>query len=159
MRRLLDLRITHWGWKLAYVVAVLVVGPTPAQLGTALGSYEIGFVIGTVVRTGLILLAARIFRGHDEAVAPPRPWWQMTARPKLSRRLGILFAVLFALNLIGVVLGVVGVIEPTPPAVAIASLLETGLFAYLYLGSAAKLRRLGIESTEPASAAKRLTVG
>ncbi|MFF2388376.1 hypothetical protein [Agromyces sp. NPDC058104] len=151
MRRLLDLRIPRWGWKLVYVVAAYVIGTMPAQLGLALGAYELGFVIGALVRVGLFLYAARIFRGRGEAVEPARPWWQMTARPTLSRRLGILFAILLALDLLGSALAAAGLYDSgaLPLVVSIVSVVETGLIAFLYLNSAVRLRRAGVGSTEP----------
>jgi len=161
MRRVLDLRITHWGWKTLYVVAVLLVGPLPTQIGASLGAYEVGFVVGSFVRIGLFLFAARVFRGRGEPVTPTRPWWQMTARSKLSRRLGYLFAALKMVNVLSVVLAFTGMFEVTAPSmiVSIISVLECGVLAYLYLNSAVRLRRRGEAPIEPNFKPNRIPVG
>ena len=159
MQRVLDLRITRWGWKLIYVVAAVVIAPVPAQLGTSLGAYDLGFFIGSILRIGLFLLAARIFRGRDEAVTPARPWWQMTARPTLSRRLGIFLAVLTGLNVLATVLQLLGAIGSGSTLIAsIISVLECGLLAFLYLNSATRLRRRSLSLVEPMPRQKRIPI-
>lgn len=163
MRRLLDLRITHWGWKLAYVVAAYVL-PMPGPVSTAIGMSDGWFaVISAVWTIAAVLYGARIFRGRGEPVAPARPWWQMTARPKLSRNLGLVFAVATAYSLLGLTLQLAGISEPTASTVAVIfTVIEFGALAFLYLNSAVRLRRAGVGSTEPARPTfkpKRLTVG
>lgn len=38
--------------------------------------------ISTALDVGAIILGARIFRARNEDPVPPRPWWQLTGRPK-----------------------------------------------------------------------------
>jgi uncharacterized SAM-binding protein YcdF (DUF218 family) len=104
-----------------------------------------------------LLLGARLFRGGDEAIVPARPWWRMTARPTLSRRLGILFAVLAASVVVVLILTAVGAYETLPQtptgetiAIYVTNALENAAFAYLYLNSAVRLKRMGV----PPKAAK-----
>ncbi len=101
-----------------------------------------------------ILLGARIFRGRGEPVQPPRRWWRMTARPRLSWVLGILFLVLSVSGAIGLVLGAFGVGDTIPAsaggvASTVIVVLESGVIAALYLNSAVRLRRLGVPPPEP----------
>ena len=84
MRRVLDLRITHWGWKLGYVIAAYVVTLAPVWIAPPLEPIRfVARLASTLLLLGAYLLGARIFRGKGEPVGPPRPWWQMTARAKL----------------------------------------------------------------------------
>ena len=103
-----------------------------------------------------ILLGARVFRGRGEAIDPPRPWWRMTARPTLSRRLGILFLVLTVWTAVGTILATIGVPSPGPMvadgAAVVAGLigvLEFGVIAALYLNSAVRLKRLDVPAKDP----------
>ncbi len=66
-----------------FVVLVLMVVVNYA-LGVLLRSAVPGLVaalIGEVLGTALLVAVARSFRGPVEPVAPPRPWWRLTARP------------------------------------------------------------------------------
>ncbi|MFF2272849.1 hypothetical protein ACFVTX_11280 [Agromyces sp. NPDC058136] len=150
MRRIFDLRITHWGWKLAYVVAAYLL-PMPGPTATAIGVSDAWFaVISAVWTIAAVLYGARVFRGRGEPVAPPRPWWQMTARPTLSRNLGLLLAVVTASSFLGMVLELAGVVEPrSTPVVSAVTMIEFGVLAYLYLNSAARLRRTEGAATTP----------
>lgn len=89
-----------------------------------------------------------------------RPWWQMTARPKLSRNLGVLFAVVTASVILGLALELAGVTEPAlNPVASVFGLIEFAALAFLYLNSAVRLRQRGIQPTEPTFRPKRLPVG
>jgi uncharacterized membrane protein len=158
MRRVLDLRIIRWELKLAYVVGVLVVGWFPiGAVMYALGAAPLAVgIVSTIVEMAAFLVAARIFRGKGEAVAPPRAWWRMTARPALSRRLGILFLVLSVLGAAGVVLEAMGIPEPLPTrsnpqtvVITVIGVLQFAAIAFLYLNSAVRLKRLGVPPKEP----------
>ena len=157
MRRILDVRIVRWELKALYVVGAIIIGFVIAGLLRLLGLAEIGVSItATAIDVGALLLGARIFRGRGEAIEPPRPWWRMTARPTLSRRLGILFVVLSAFGLISLGLTAIGVpalrtrlADGVSVSTTIFVALEYGGFAFFYLNSAARLKRLGVPPLEP----------
>jgi hypothetical protein len=156
MRRILDLRIVRWQLKLLYVVGVIVIGWLIAALLRALGATALIVVIVTIpMDIAAFLLGARIFRGRGEPVQPTRAWWRMTARPTLSRRLGILFVVLFLVGVVGIIFTAIGVDGYRESAggvdltTSVFSALESALIAYLYLNSAARLKRLGVPPPEP----------
>ena len=155
MRRLLDIRIIRWELKLVYVVGVIVLS---FLLGAVLDSVDEIVVVASrsVFEVAALLFGARVFRGRGEAVEPPRPWWRMTARPTLSRRLGILFAVLAAGSVVVLILTAVGVYESLPQtptsdliAIYVTAALENGGFAYVYLNSAVRLQRAGVPPKAP----------
>ncbi|MDQ0895229.1 hypothetical protein [Agromyces ramosus] len=157
MRRIRDIRIIRWELKLAYVVGVYAAIFSLAALLRALGSAETLVWLTTgVFDVAALLVGARVFRGRGEAIEPPRPWWRMTARPTLSRRLGILFVVLATGSVVAFILSAVGVYEPLPQtstsetiAIYVTSGLEYAAFAYFYLNSAVRLRRLGVPAKPP----------
>jgi hypothetical protein len=155
MRRLLDLRIVCWELKLAYVVGALVLGFVIVSLLalTRLPDPIIGMVRFGIDLTA-VLLGARTFRGRGEPIEPPRAPWRMTARPRLSQVLGILFAVLFVGGALGMLFDALGVASgPAGTAGTIAgnviALVELALIAALYLRSAVRLRRLGVPPKDP----------
>ena len=155
MRRLLDLRIVRWELKTLYIVVAWIVGFVVAGLLRSLGSPTVVLESANALTTFVpFALAVRIFRGRDEPVEPPRAWWRMTAWPTLSRRLGILFAVLTAVGVVGVALllaGVPGAVAPAQGgvAVSVSSTLQFGVLAFLYLDSAIRMSRLGISKPVP----------
>jgi hypothetical protein len=157
VRRLLDVRIVRWELKLVSVVGAMVAGFAIPWLLRALGTMELPvIVIGFFFDLAAILLGARVFRGRGEAIDPPRPWWRMTARPTLSRRLGILFLVLTVWTAVGTILATIGVPSPgsmvADGAAVVAGLigvLEFGGIAALYLNSAVRLKRLGVPAKDP----------
>jgi hypothetical protein len=155
MRRVLDVRITRWEMKLAYVIAVIAVGWGLAALLRVLNLGEPAvLIVATLVDVVGLLLGARVFRGRGEAIEPPRPWWRMTARPRLSRNLGVVFIVLAAVMLGGITLAILDVSgSPSTRAwtifVGTLSVIEFGAFAYLYLNSAARLKQLGVPAEVP----------
>jgi hypothetical protein len=157
VRRVLDIRIVRWELKLAYVVAAIVMIFTFAALLRAWGVPEIGvFLLGTLLDVAALLFGARTFRGRGEAIEPRRAWWRMTARSTLSRSLGILFLVPALYGLVILVLGAFDVpaLQPTMDAGSSAlarllAFLENGGFAFLYLNSAVRLKRLGVPPKEP----------
>lgn len=147
MRRLLDLRIVRWERKLAAAIVVWLVGMAlfallPAEIPSPLRS-----ALALIVNVGSFVLCARVFRGRGEPVAPPRAWWRMTARARLSARLGFLFSLITLIGLVLLFAGVVGGAEPiTAPnavedvAASTIDIVQSGILAYLYLNSAARLR-------------------
>ncbi|AMM20102.1 hypothetical protein AX769_07895 [Frondihabitans sp. PAMC 28766] len=140
-QRLFSVRIQRWPLKLAYIVVVYFGVGDGVGFGLRwLRTPELVVQIITgLLHLALLLYAARIFRGRYEEVEPPRLWWQMTARAKLSRRLGILasFGVLFA-----IVAFVVSFFVPPRDSVSDGiALVDDAIRAYLYLGSAVRLGR------------------
>lgn len=140
-------RITTWWGKLLYVggyfVAVRIIEwPFEVLHATEPATSILTFALAMA---GL-LVGARIFRGKGEPVAPPRPWWQLTARARLSWRLGFLLTVVFVVYVIQIV---VSIVAPNriffAPTVWVA--LTYGAAAYLYLNSAVRLRR-GVKPRE-----------
>jgi hypothetical protein len=155
MRRLLELRIVRWELKTLYIVVAWIVGFVVADLLRTVGAPVVVVELMNVLTTfAPFALAVRIFRGRDEPVEPPRAWWRMTAWPVLSRRLGILFAVLVALGVLALVLAAVGVPEYQSVgadwiASAISGCVQFAVLAYLYLNSAVRMKRLGIAKPRP----------
>ena len=154
MRRLLDLRIVRWEHKFAYVAGVWLVGFPLSSLLLGVGLPP---VVATIFANSLpsiagLLLGSRIFRGKGEPIDPPRPLWQMTARPTLSKRLGTAFAVWACLSCLLVVRAALEIADAGGVGrllSAIEIVLFTTVMAVLYLNSAVRLRRLGIGPLEP----------
>ncbi len=133
-------RITSWWGKLIFAFGALFIGgPLLGRLLDVLGvAALLSFLILGIFDVGILLLGARIFRGKYEPVAPARPWWQMTARKKLSSNLGSWLAVVTALMAVGLVLSFFTTIGYSPLQTAIV-VLYFGIPAHLYLNSAARL--------------------
>lgn len=154
MRRILDFRIIRWELKLLFVVGALLIGFPISAVLYAVGVPPLAVgLVNTVVGMALLLLGARIFRGRGEAVESPRSWWRMTARPTLSRRLGILFLVLAVWFAAGLILAVVVDFASTgwtadDIVIAVSGVLEFAAVAYLYLNSAARLKRMGVPAKD-----------
>jgi len=132
VERLLGVRIVRWPLKLVYVVLAGAVG---FAIGRGLAAIHTETVLESLI-SGVIGLAAylygaRIFRGRDEAVAPARPWWQMTARAKLSRRLGVLWAVGVVFQLVDILVLIGQRAQPAAIAAAVISLVFNAAVAYL----------------------------
>lgn len=50
-------------------------------------------IVGSALDLGAIVLGARIFRSRHEDPLPPRPWWQLTGRPRAGFVIGGLISV------------------------------------------------------------------
>ncbi|NUT57362.1 MAG: hypothetical protein HOQ00_00740 [Agromyces sp.] len=155
MRRVLDLRIVRWELKLAYVVGALVVSFALSAVlrGVGLPALVVALV-GVGVDLAAILLGARIFRGRGEPIGPPRERWRMTARPRLSTVLGIVFLVASIWLALGFVFEFLGVYGSVPMqwnviAAGVATIIEFAVIGALYLRSGARLRSLGVPPKEP----------
>ncbi|WP_146215865.1 hypothetical protein [Cryobacterium arcticum] len=145
-----EYRVLRWQFKLLFVVAVFAAGWLLSDLLTVAGAGSVAVNIASSILTlGGVIFCARIFRGRGEAIPLARPWWQMTARRKLSRRLGVLFAWLFALGVIGSTFAALG-IAPDAPTLdphgivvvnSIIGTLQFGAIAFLYLNSVHRLPR------------------
>ena len=151
MQRILDVRIVRWYFKLAYVAGSWVVGYVIQSLLELAHVPVIAlYILGSAITLVSIIIGARIFRGRDELLVTPRPWWKMTARRPLSWVLGIL-----------ALLGVVGIVvpqlvgrlsTPAPLANSVISALGSAAIAFLYLNSAVRLGRATVRPapiTEP----------
>jgi hypothetical protein len=113
-----------------WLIAVIPVGPGGAG------------ILRSATAFVLILLGARVFRGADEDVIPPRPWWRMTG----GVRSGIVLGSLFALVAITSATGFVGLSLSTLikrgttnlPALLVNTVLAA-ILAYLYFRSSRRL--------------------
>jgi hypothetical protein len=134
-------RITSWWGKLGYaLVATFGVGSGLTWLLGVLGLTAIAsLVVGGVFDMVILLVGARIFRGRVEPIAPPRPWWQMTARQKLSSNLGSWLAVVTVVMAVGFILSIANP-ENVSPAESGLLVLYFAIPTYLYLNSAARLQ-------------------
>ncbi len=149
MEKLLSVRIRRWYVKLLFVVGVWATGLIWIPLD-ALGVPDIAVsILTTTVSLGGILYGARVFRGKGEPDEPARPWWQMTARRRLSRVIGSLAtiaSVASVVTLVGVALGwesAVRSVERLTLSESIISALFYATVAFLYLNSAARLPKPG----------------
>lgn len=136
-------RITSWWGKLLYVFCTwFVAGRLLLWLFDLLGGpAQAWSVISVVFDLAILVIGARIFRGKGEPIAPPRPWWQMTARKNLSRRLGITFVVFTGLLVLWLVLSLVLGRSLHYSSNEIASdFVYVVVPAFLYLNSAARLK-------------------
>ena len=158
---MLAIRIVRWYLKLAYAVGAYLVAyvigfPIGWVLGTVGSPPLVLYVVSATMTIAGFMLGARIFRGRGEAVEPPRAWWRMTARPRLSERLGAVFVILTAVSAIGTIvaaarvpLGRPGADDATGVADWVIATLLYGVLAYLYINSTVRLRRLGVPPAEP----------
>ncbi|SFR71917.1 hypothetical protein SAMN05428970_1269 [Agromyces sp. CF514] len=154
MRRILDLRIVRWEFKVLYIAVAWIVGFVIVNALVAIDTPPLVVnLVNLVTLAGAFALGVRIFRGQGEPVDPPRPWWRMTAWPTLSRRLGILFIVVAALGVFSVAIALADVPSPRlegMPALGtrVGGTLESAALAVLYLHSASRMKRLGITKPE-----------
>lgn len=152
MKRLLNMRISRWYTKLLFVIGALLISAVVAALLRELGSPMIASsVLNSLVTITMFLLGARLFRGKGEAVTPRRLWWRMTARPRLSRVLGILFGFGTLALLLSPILAPGSAIsaQGEPFASTIIDSVGFAALAFLYLNSAFRLRKLPALVREP----------
>jgi hypothetical protein len=156
MQRILGVRIVRWYSKFLYVVGALLVGHAVDALLDAL--HTPGLVSGLLnaaVTLASVILGARLFRGRDEPVEPPRAWWRMTARPRLSRVLGIIAAIDSAsivLISISAALGgerSVQLLDRLTYEEAAINAVLGAIIAFLYLNSAVRQGKLPVSAREP----------
>ena len=153
MTWILSQRIVRWQYKLLYVVSVWVIIGMLIRVLAATGVTPFTrSLIGVAITTSTLLISARIFRGFDESVAETRPWWRMTSRPKLSRRLGILFAIAAAYAVLLSITYLLRVPWPQAPSAReiagapsnLVGGIGNAIVAYFYLNSAVRMKRAGI---------------
>lgn len=153
MQRIFDVRITKWYFKLLYVVGVWLV-PVQALLSALNAPALVGSLLNAAITFASVLVGARVFRGRGEPVAPRRPWWKMTARPLLSRVLGIIFVLAVASTLLLFITAALGA-DRSAKALARITIPETvfdivleAVLAFLYLNSAVRLARMPVPDRE-----------
>ncbi|TAL40779.1 MAG: hypothetical protein EPN91_12365 [Salinibacterium sp.] len=141
MKRLLEVRITRWPVKLAYVLSAYAIGIPFAWL---IPDRVLGEPISTVLTLVAAWYGTRVFRGHGEPVAPKRAWWRMTAWRRASGWIG-------GLSLYGVMSYVYQIAHPASHsgdhsrAFSIGdgmSLLTLAILAFFYLNSWLQLYRI-----------------
>ncbi|MEO7018132.1 MAG: hypothetical protein ABI067_16590 [Leifsonia sp.] len=137
-------------YKWLYVIGFGALNFGLARLaGAVFGPLSAAWVIVSLfLSLAACLAGARMFRGKDEPVDPPRQWWRMTSRPTLARRLGILFLVLAVARVISALATVFGWFGPSRSESAdwtllseILDVIQLGFLAFLYLNSAVRLKR------------------
>jgi hypothetical protein len=149
VRKLLKVRIVRWPFKLLYVVGAYGILVVLVNLLALLRLPAVaGELFSLVLDIAVVLYGARVFRGRNEDLEAPRELWRMTARRPLSKRLGVLFTIIAASELVGVLLGLlrlagvdlgrfnffsIGVM-----GIAFATA-EYGILAFLYLRSASHM--------------------
>jgi|GEM_PF-1005767 len=150
------LRITTVRGKWAYAVVGWIVVLATNRLVATFADHSVGAeIVATILFVALFVVGARLFRGQDELRDPPRPWWRMTARATLSRRLGVLFAVLAG----AMALSGLGLMLPRPPGrppvapidvvTVTTTVLTYGAVAVLYIISGRRLKRLETQQPTP----------
>lgn len=149
VRRLLAVRIRRWYIKLLFAVGVWISGFPVIALFDAVGAPIFASdIANSVVTLFGIGLGARWFRGRDEPVEPPRPWWKMTARRPLSLTMGILAAVgagSTVLVPVGAAMGNATSIEQLERLTVFGIVHFTvflAIIAFFYLNSAARLPKV-----------------
>lgn len=156
MQPILDIRITKWYVKLAYVVAAWLVGFPFIALFNAMKSPSwVGNMADSLLTIGAVVLGARLFRGRGEPVEPRRPWWKFTAWARLSRVLGIVFACIVVSTVITIVAAALGVERSVQSIerITLAGTVINGVFflilAFLYLNSASRMKWMVPPGREP----------
>lgn len=141
-----SLRVVRWQVKLVYVIAAWCVGWVVSWSLYSMGlPGAVVSVLNGMVSLASVLLGARIFRGRGEDLTPRRPWWQMTARPLLSRILSVLFLVVAVQFAVVLVLAGVGVayairsVERLTLADTIVDGTIAAVLAFFYLTSSIRL--------------------
>jgi hypothetical protein len=128
-------RIRPWYGKFGYVAAscalVYLIAAVPVGAGGA-------GILRSVLAFVLIVVGARVFRGVNEELLPPRPWWRMTAGVLSGVVLGSLTALVALLSAVGYV-GLTVSTLPHKDVVDLPALLVNAvlaaILAYLYFGS------------------------
>lgn len=103
------LRIRKKRWKAVYFAVFLVVANLVNSLVLPVVPPTVGRLVGVALMVLLFAGAVRTFRGRGEPVAPPRPWWRMTARPTAGFLLGSFFALNVVWGLVSTIVGLPGV--------------------------------------------------
>ncbi|MCS5715458.1 hypothetical protein NVV95_12985 [Herbiconiux sp. CPCC 205716] len=115
----------------------------------------VGPLLFVVLFFAWIVIGARLFRVPEEPVAPPRPWWKLTARPTA----GFVIAALLGLQALAVgssalLAGAVAE-QVGQPGLGASTTQLTAAVAFVvaaaaYLGSSLTLRRVSAPGPSPA---------
>lgn len=145
-----QLRITRWYWKLLYVGVSLIIIYLVGAIGDSTHAGDgLRGILRAVAVFALTLIGARLFRGRDEDVAPPRPWWRMTGRWLAGFLIAVPWLVI-TIGSIGVGLGAAGKLANADTASAGAALgLAAGILFLLYLDSSIRLLLLRRQAGGP----------
>lgn len=130
------LRLVTTRWKAVYVVGGLLATMGIFLLINLIPNEGVTGVTTSILQFAWIYYATRIFRGSEELLVAPRPWWRMTARPLAGILLAVGFLCLLAFSLISAL---------TSPALVItysAGVVEYAALAFLYAGSSIRLRQI-----------------
>jgi len=128
------LRLTQKRWKALYIAGFLLVGMILGFGLTRLDTDVLTALITSSVLLGGVLGGARIFRGRNELLLAPRPWWRMTAKPLAGFVLGAWWA-MGALN------SILLLWAGRSAAVSIIDGVPVLLLAVLYFASSIRLLR------------------
>jgi hypothetical protein len=148
MKRLLQVRITKWYFKLLYILGVYLFF---ILVELAIGVVRVPLIVFSVIYPPLLLavflLGARLFRVKEEQLEPARPWWRMTGRPALGWVLGVYFAaasVFIAVSLIAYFAGVenVAAVVRSAPVRTTGTTIVTAILTFLYVNSSVRLARM-----------------
>jgi hypothetical protein len=132
------LRITSVWVKLAYVVLWYGFGVVLVNVVLS-GVADIIVVLALLAwDTAVLILGVRVFRGRNEAVDPPRPWWRMTGGSRSAIALGSLGVLNAALTL------PLYVALPSPWILSMCWYLVVGA---LYLHAGIRMRRTRATAT------------
>lgn len=124
------LRLTQKRWKAAYI-ALLTLLIFDVSFSTVPSSEVFGTIIVNLLILAGVFLGTRIFRGKNELLLAPRPWWRMTARPKAGFLLGAYWA-----------LGLIPLLAPgSSPVAWLINAAVNILLAVFYVRSSILLRR------------------
>lgn len=89
------LRIVRVRYKILYVLGWPVLSLLGGLVGMRFFNPIFSVITGMITSLLFLIVGVRVFRGRDEDVRPPRPWWQMTSRPAAGFILGTVFALSF----------------------------------------------------------------
>jgi hypothetical protein len=155
MSNIFALRIVKVEYKVLYVVIAVGTAFGINSGLTAIGlPRPIGIPVALALSLCVYLYGARVFRGPNELLELPRPWWRMTAESRLSTLLGFLFvllSILFA-GVVGVAVALIPAAANYGPASAneqvldvlatLAFFLYFATLAFFYVNSSLRLARI-----------------
>jgi len=127
-------RIRKARWKLIYILGAIALTNLVGLVWLRLPA-PLPVIVSQAWLVANVLVGTRWFRGRGEAIAPPRPWWRMTARPPAGFIIGGIFLVGFVTELI----------VPSDPRVSVwegvTGMITFGGLAALYIHSSLRLIR------------------
>ncbi|MEY9952153.1 hypothetical protein [Leifsonia sp. EB34] len=88
------LRVMNPWHKFGFIVFLEVGWRLLTQLAQLAAPVTVVTVVSNVLWPIAIIALARSFRGEDEPVQPPRPWWRLTARPRVGWFIGGIYVLI-----------------------------------------------------------------